>query len=86
MVHGKKVEGCPPPCCRVESVVSIDERGQMVLPKEVRKKVGLKSGDKMALIVSEGANKSSCIVLMKVDEIAGVLRNALGPILKDIIS
>jgi len=23
-------------CCRVESIVSVDERGQMVLPKEIR--------------------------------------------------
>ncbi len=86
MVKGKKDKGCLPPCCRIESVVSVDERGQMVLPKEVRKKVGLKSGDKMALVVSEGENNSCCIVLMKVDEIAGVIRNTLGPILKDITS
>jgi antitoxin PrlF len=23
-------------CCRVESLISVDERGQMVLPKELR--------------------------------------------------
>ncbi|MHA1431222.1 MAG: HgcAB-associated protein HgcC, partial [Candidatus Freyarchaeota archaeon] len=25
-------------CCKVEAIISIDERGQMVLPKEVRDK------------------------------------------------
>ena len=38
------------PCCKVESVVSIDERGQMVLPKEIREKANIHSGDKLALV------------------------------------
>ena len=25
-------------CCKVESIISVDERGQMVLPKELRDK------------------------------------------------
>jgi hypothetical protein len=25
-------------CCKVESLISVDERGQMVLPKEIRDK------------------------------------------------
>jgi hypothetical protein len=25
-------------CCRLESIISIDERGQMVHPKEIREK------------------------------------------------
>jgi hypothetical protein len=47
----KKAEkGCFPPgeknasCCRVESLISVDERGQMVLPKELRDKAGLTRG------------------------------------------
>ena len=35
---------------RVESIVSIDERGQMVLPKELRDKAKIRAGDKLALI------------------------------------
>ena len=38
------------PCCQVEAVVSVDERGQMVLPKEVRARAGIKPGDKLALV------------------------------------
>ena len=37
-------------CCRVEVVVSIDERGQMVLPKEIRQRADIHPGDKLALI------------------------------------
>ena len=37
-------------CCKVESLISVDERGQMVMPKEVRDRAGIKAGDKLALI------------------------------------
>jgi DNA-binding transcriptional regulator/RsmH inhibitor MraZ len=30
-------------CCRVEALVSVDERGQVVLPKELREKAGIKA-------------------------------------------
>jgi AbrB family looped-hinge helix DNA binding protein len=40
-------------CCnsrRVESLVAVDERGQMVLPKDLRDKAGIRPGDKLALV------------------------------------
>ena len=37
-------------CCQVEAVTTVDERGQMVLPKEIREKAQIKAGDKLALI------------------------------------
>ena len=37
-------------CCKVESLISVDERGQMVLPKDLRDKAGIKPGDKLAVI------------------------------------
>ncbi len=37
-------------CCRVEALLGIDERGQMVLPKELRDRANIKAGDKLALI------------------------------------
>ena len=46
----KKDESCyrksaPASCCRLESLLSVDERGQMVLPKDLRDKAGIKAGD-----------------------------------------
>jgi AbrB family looped-hinge helix DNA binding protein len=35
---------------KVEAVLSVDERGQMVLPKDVREKAGINTGSKLALI------------------------------------
>ena len=40
----------PAGCCKVEALVSIDERGQMVLPKEARDKANIHPGDKLAVI------------------------------------
>ena len=37
-------------CCKAESVVTVDERGQMILPKEIREKTNIRAGDKLALV------------------------------------
>ena len=37
-------------CCHVESLISVDERGQMVLPKELRDRANIKAGDKLVIV------------------------------------
>ncbi len=32
--------------CRLEALVTMDERGQMVLPKDLRERLGIGPGDK----------------------------------------
>ncbi len=36
--------------CEIEAIVSFDDRGQLVIPKDLRKKFNLKAGDRFALI------------------------------------
>ena len=72
-------------CCRIESVVSVDERGQMVLPKEVREKAGIKPGDKLAVVSMDKEDKVCCLSLFKVDEFASMLKDFLGPVMKDVL-
>ncbi len=72
-------------CCRVESLVTVDDRGQMVLPKEIRQRAGIKPGDKLALISFESEGKFCCMTLMKTDELAKQVKRVLGPVLKDIL-
>ncbi len=67
--------------CRVEAVLSIDERGQMVLPKDVREKAGIKSGDKLALIGWEKNGTVCCLALMKVENLSGIVKEVLGPLM-----
>lgn len=67
--------------CRIESLVTIDERGQMVLPKALRDRAGIKPGDKMALVAWEQNGKVCCIALVRADELAGLARQMLGPLM-----
>ena len=82
----KKDSCCLPSCgCKVDSLISIDKRGQMILPKEVRDKADIKEGDKLALISWEKDGKICCISLIKADELAGMVKDMLGPLMKDMV-
>ena len=73
-----------PSTCRVEAVVSVDERGQMVLPKELRERAHIRAGDKLAAVTCERDGEVCCIALMKVEELSATVRGFLGPIFSDV--
>lgn len=73
-------------CCRVEAIISVDERGQMVLPKDVRDAARIRPGDKLALILWRKDGNVCCMNLVKAEELSGMVRGRLGPLMKDIIS
>jgi len=72
-------------CCRVESVVSVDERGQMVLPKDVRDKAGIRPGEKLALVLWEKDGEICCMVLMRTQVLSAKVKEMLGPALEDVM-
>jgi antitoxin PrlF len=72
-------------CCKVESLTSVDERGQMVLPKEIREKAGIHSGDKLAIVSFEKEGRVCCLGLIKAEDLMPMLKDMLGPVMKDII-
>lgn len=72
-------------CCKIEAVISVDERGQLVLPKEIREKAGIKAGDKLALIMHGSGETTCCISLIKTEGLAEGIRTMLGPMMKDIL-
>jgi len=72
-------------CCKVISVVSVDERGQMVLPKEIREKAKIRSGDKLAVISMETEGKLCCISLIKTEDFAEMVKALLAPMMKELI-
>ena len=84
------------PCCvstgsgignyKVESVISVDDRGQMVLPKEIRDKAKIRAGDKLAVISWEQDGEVCCISLIKAEELAKMVKGLLGPMMKEIIT
>jgi AbrB family looped-hinge helix DNA binding protein len=61
-------------CCEVAAVVRVDERGQMVLPKDVRERMGLAAGDKLALTTIESKGEICCLVLVKADALVDGVR------------
>ena len=71
--------------CKVESIISVDERGQMVLPKELRKKAKIGAGDKLALTTWEKDGKVCCLTLIKVEDLVDMMKGQLGPIMKEIL-
>jgi len=85
MTKKKKRQSCEPEpemvsCCAVKAMVTIDERGQMVLPKELRDEVGLKAGDKLAVVAMAEKGKVCCLTLMKADELSNMVMIKLKPV------
>lgn len=72
--------------CKVESLISIDERGQMVLPKELRERAHIKAGDKLALVSWDKDGEICCLTLIKADNLAEQVRGFLGPVLAGVVS
>lgn len=70
-------------CCRVESLISVDERGQMVLPKELRDKANIRAGDKLAIVSWEKDGEICCLSLIKADNLAERVREFLGPVMSN---
>jgi AbrB family looped-hinge helix DNA binding protein len=68
---------------RVESIVSVDERGQMVLPKEVRDRAGIKPGDKLALVTRERNRQVCCIYLFKSEVLTPRVKGLVGPLTRE---
>lgn len=80
-----KIPVAGPSCCAVEALVTVDERGQMVLPKELRAKAGIKAGDKLAVTSWEKDGKVCCIALIKAENLESMVRGILGPVMGEIL-
>ena len=91
MMDKSETESCCTPtggglsCCKVESVISVDDRGQTVLPKEIRDRANIHAGDKLAVISWEKDGKICCISLIKAEEFTDMVKDLLGPMVKDIV-
>lgn len=71
----------PSDSCRVEALVSVDERGQMVLPKDLRDRAGMAPGDKLAVVSWAKDGVVCCITLIKADHLAGHVKDFIAPIM-----
>ena len=62
----------------VEAVATVDERGQMVLPKAIRDKAGIRPGDKLAIVTLTRNGKVCCLHLFRSDDLADGVAGMLG--------
>lgn len=67
--------------CRIVSLIGVDERGQMVLPKELRERGNIRAGDKLAVITWEKDGEICCFTLIKADHLAERVKDFLGPVM-----
>lgn len=90
MKKPQKEDSCCPTTriggCKVESLVSVDERGQLVLPKEIRDRAGIKGGDKLAVVSWEKDGKVCCLTLIRVEEFTGMVKELLGPLMGEVLN
>ncbi len=63
-----------PEAYSVEAIVSIDERGQLVLPKSIRQRMGIVAGDRLALVTMEKNGRVCCLNLFKASHLADQAR------------
>jgi AbrB family looped-hinge helix DNA binding protein len=69
-------------CCNVDALISIDGRGQLVLPKDVRDKAEISAGDKFAVITCESNGKVGFIALIKANALSETVKGMLGPLVQ----
>ncbi len=72
----------PGTCCRIEALVTLDAKGQILLPKEVREMAGLQPGDKLAVITCESDDKIFRVTLVKAEQFMETAREMLGPMME----
>ena len=75
---------CESDTCRIDAVVTMDAKGQIVLPKDLREKANIKPNDKIALVASEKDGEVCCIMMVKAERLAGAVTKTLGPLLKGV--
>ena len=70
-------------CCSIDAVVTVDAKGQIVLPKDLRERANIKPNDKLAVIGVERGDSVCCVVMMKTDALGDTVKCMLGPIFKE---
>jgi len=66
---------------QIEAIITIDDRGQMVLPKDTRAKAGIKAGDKLALVSWSKGDRVCCLSLIRAAEMAETIGEMLNSLM-----
>jgi len=72
-----------PASCRVEAVLAVDSRGQIVIPKEVRRRANIQDGDKLALVSWMYEDEICCLALIRTDNLSSGVSGVIHTLLAD---
>jgi antitoxin PrlF len=78
------VSSCEGDTCRIDAVITMDAKGQIVLPKDLREKANIKPNDKIAVVACEKNGEVCCIMMVKAERLVNAVTKTLGPLLKGI--
>jgi len=71
---------------RIEAVLTVDSKGQILFPKELREKTGIKAGDRLVAIAGcDEKGEICCLILVRAEIVDEGLRNVVAPMLKGIV-
>jgi AbrB family looped-hinge helix DNA binding protein len=77
---------CMPNCesdtCRIDAVVTMDVKGQIVLPKDLREKADMRPNDKIAIIACERNGKVCCVMMVKAEKLTDAVTKTINPLIK----
>jgi AbrB family looped-hinge helix DNA binding protein len=79
------MSSCNDDACKIDAIITMDAKGQIVLPKDLREKADLKATDKIAVVSWEKEGKVCCIMMIKAERLAGAISKTLSPLLKGVI-
>ena len=79
------MSSCNDDAGRIDAIITMDAKGQIVLPKDLREKADLKPSDKIAVVAYEKEGKVCCIMMVKAERLAGAINKTLSPLLKGVI-
>lgn len=75
---------CEGDTCRIDAVITMDAKGQIVLPKDLRERAKIKPNDKIAVVACEKDGEVCCIMMVKAEKLKGAVTKTLGPLLKGV--
>ena len=75
---------CEGDTCRIDAVITMDAKGQIVLPKDLREKANFKPNDKIAVVACEKKGEVCCIMMIKAERLVSAVTKTLGPLLKGV--
>ena len=72
-------------CCHVEGVVTVDSKGQIVLPKSLRDDMEIQEKDKLIVVSMKDKGKINSISLFKARTMDNMVKIMLKPVMETIL-